>query len=335
MKFWLIILMGLTLSCEKKNIFDDFASSNSDEALYLEARKHLDEFEFDDTIAIIENRLSVAYRAQKKVRSTLMYAYGGKCGISFLQIVNRMQNTTETKLFPLAMDLFQQTQVDSVHCETAAEILAGLGAASVRTTNENLFGAILGLAQVGTTLKEGLDTDDDGQVDAGADVCQASGALSDARINRVSAGIGLIFENISAITAQIDNSGMVGGLQDAQQICETPFFPGIASSPQTYDPGIPFNNWSDFGTSLGLTLSDPPTFAQLGLPDDVADPIDCLNTTPTGVNAKMRRTVRRLLESSEVGVGTCDITQVNVTINTNPNLSFVPTMQCCPTLVVP
>lgn len=334
MRALLIMIISLTLSCEKKNIFDDLASTESNEALYLDAKNHLDKFEFDQTVSIIQNRLSPAFRSQRRVQVTLMHAYGGKCGINFLQIVNRLTNTNQTKLFPLAMDLFSATDVDSAACENATDILSALGAVSTRTTNENLFGAILGFAQIGTTLRERLDADDDGVVDANVHICQSSGALADAHINRVSGGMGLIFENLAAIASEIDNSGMLGGLEDAQEFCETPTFPGIAANPQVYDNSLP----TDWGTlqnpPFSLPIQNPPTLQDLGLPADVDQPLDCLNTSSTAVSAKMRRTLRRLIDSQDIGVGSCDLSNITTSFTTSP-LKLTIHAHCCPLLEAP
>lgn len=330
------ILMALTIttSCGQPNILTDYSNTTSDEALYLNAKNKLDDSDWDGAITIITTGLSSGYQARNEVKETLMHAYGGKCGISFLNLINSLKNVSSTKMFEFALQIYAGRTVDLTACDNAYTTLVSLGTAATRTNDQNLFAAILGLTQMAATLHAKLDTDvagvGDGIVDAGWDSCEVSSAanrLSDDEVNKIVTGVGLIFENLAALGSALTAGTAGSAFTSAKTLCETPLTIPAIGTPASYGGA---GTWPDYG------LPASPSWTNFGLPADLADPLNCLNTDPTLVAAKMRRIFRRMISSASQGLGTCDLSNVTFGVNTGvvPPTATI-TSNCCPLLVSP
>ncbi|MGZ3774580.1 MAG: hypothetical protein ACXVCY_02025 [Pseudobdellovibrionaceae bacterium] len=334
-----IILMSLviTTSCGQPNVLTSYSNSTSDAAIFQNAQTKVNNGDWDTAISIITTQLSASYQARSDVKETLMYAYGGKCGISFLTLVNGMKNVSSSQMFKFALQLFAGTTVDLTACDNAYTTLASIGAASVRTTDQNIYAAILGLTRMAATLHARMDTDasgaGDGVVDTGWDSCVVTTAvnrLSDADMDRIVSGIGLIFENMTALGSVLSSGSASSAFTSALTACQTPLTVPAVGQPTDY--GAPGGTtW----TSLGFSTNSP-TWVDLGLPADLTTALSCLNTDPAAVSDKMRRLFRRMISSSSMGFGTCDISNATFNVNTsaNPPKASI-AMNCCPSLVAP
>lgn len=338
----IIVLLSLTIttSCGQPNILTDYSVTNSDEALYLNAKTKIDNSDWDGAITILTTDLSATYQARSDVKESLMYAYGGKCGISFLSLVNSLKNVSSAKMFEFALSIFAGTTVDLTACDNAYTTLVSLGTAATRTNGQNLFAAILGLTKMAATLHAKFDTElsgvGNGLVDAGWDSCEISSAvnrLSDDEVNRIVSGVGLIFENLTALGGALTTGSAGTAFTGAKTLCETPI-----SIPAVGQP----TDWGASGGTTWMSLGFPtntPTWTDFGLPPDIGDPINCLNTDPALVPDKMRRIFRRMISSSSQGFGTCDLANVTVNVNTGVTPPDKPTASvasnCCPALVSP
>lgn len=332
-----MLVLSITTSCGKPNILTDYSVTTSDEALYLNAKTKMDNSDWDGAIAILTSSLSATYQARNDVKESLMHAYGGKCGISFLNLINSLKNVSSTKMFEFALQIYVGSTVDLTACDNAYTTLVSLGTAATRTNDQNLFAAILGLTRMSATLHAKMDTDlaglGNGVVDAGWDSCAVSSAvnrLSDAEMDRIVSGLGLIFENIAALGNALTSGSAGTAFTAAKTLCETPL--AIPSVGQPSDWGVAGGvTWS----SLGFA-TNTPSWTDFGLPADVSTPLNCLNTDPALVPDKMRRIFRRMISSSSQGFGTCDLANVTVSVNTgvNPPTASVAS-NCCPALVSP
>lgn len=284
----IIACLGLTTSCDKPNVLQDMSSTDSDEALYIDAQKDIDNQSWDAAIDIIENQLSAGFQTRRDVMNSHASAYAGKCGVLVANLVTNLQNASgsASQIFSYALSLFNGITVVPAACEQAITIMQSIGTASTRTADENLFLGILGLARVSANLAYEIDTDHNGSIDSSSNVCHewdsgvAQGAwtaadaplntlapapampshyLLDADIQKVVAGVGLIVENITALTNVIGaGNSMLTAVSSITSSC----------------------------TTLGIS---------------------CTTTDPTAVTAQMVYGFRLLLDSSALGFGTCDI----------------------------
>lgn len=297
LKFVFIILLSLALttSCGQPNVLTEFSKTDSDEALYVEAKKQLDLYEWQGAIDIIEDEMSAGFRARMDVVETLASAYAGKCGLIFFDLVQGLSNNPSTALFPYFMDIFKNQTLDTPSCDEAIELIEGLGTVTTRTQDQNLFMALLGIARLGTTLSSKLDQDDhNGVADAPFNMCHDySGGgpadvwpapynappftdppfsipqppptmdhyLSDTDVTQVITGLGLVFENLAALGAAIGGVSTIDALEEALEDCE------------------------DVNGGSG----------------------SCTITDPANVTAETRYAFRLLLDDGDMGFGSCSM----------------------------
>ncbi|MDG0815587.1 outer membrane protein assembly factor BamD [Bdellovibrio svalbardensis] len=305
----LIACLGLTMSCAKPNVFEDYASKDSDEALYADAQKKIDALQWDNAIDILENQLSAGFKTRRDVLNTRAGAYAGKCGIKFSTLVNGLKNASggSANIFPYMMNLFSGVTVTPSACESAITIMQQIGAVGVRTADENLFISILGLARISTTLAAKLDAvDHDGIVDAGSNVCDdwvagvaqhpwtnAEDPLDDylpplaapahylttADIQKVAAGVGLITENLTALGDVLGaGNSVVGAISNITTACTSVGITCTITDPAlVVDPKVIYGfrlildtTAQGFGScTLGTTFS-APMHAPPAVPADYA-----------------------------------------------------------------
>lgn len=301
----LILLLSLTLttSCGQPNLLTDVSETDSDEALFFEAKKKIDKLEWSAAIDIIENQMSDGYAAQMDVQEALAGAYAGKCGFTFVDIINGLKNSSSTSIFPFFMSIFAGNTLDTSACDRSIGIITSFGSVLQRTSDQNLFLTILGIARIGTTLGAKLDPTLDGVADGvyktDFNVCHNySGApgtntatdgwppanpvppapidpanplsipapaaapnrsITDTEAKKVASGIGIIFENMSALAAVLSGgNSTLTALQDALTQCEA-----------------------------------------------VAGAGNCTATNVAAVTPELLYTIRVLMDSSAMGFGTC------------------------------
>lgn len=334
----IILSLALTTSCGQPNVLTEYSTTDSDQALYLDAKNLIDDSSWDAAISILTTELSAAYQERTDVKTTLMYAYSGKCGISFLNLINNLKSTQSSEMFKIALDLFDNTNVDVAACDLAIDTLHSIGAtAPERSSDLNLFAAVLGIARMGTTLHSKFDKDSgglgDGDADMGWNSCVVSSAalhLSDDDMNRIASGVGLIFENLAALGDELTSGSAGSSFDAAKALCETTITMPAIGIPHNWDNNIP-NTWKWSDLPINPKLPENPTWVNLGLPADFSDPINCLNTRADQVPDKMRRIFRRMIASADMGFGTCSLSDVEAVIDPNSNPLAVITMGCCPT----
>lgn len=286
-KFLLIIFLSpFFSSCTGNNAFTQFSNQTTDEALYQEALKKIDQLAWAQAIDIIENQISAGYQQRTNVRESLMGAYAGKCGLSFVTLIDGLSTATGG-IFSMALGTFGGIVVDTASCDSAVQILQSFGTSTERTQNQNFYAAILGLAKLGVNLHATLDQETsgagDGTVDVGWDSCQEPATttllqLTDAEVKKAITGVGLIFENVATLVATMGaaNAG-VSSLDAAKTECES------------------------LAGAGNCTITDENSAA---------------------ITPEMIRFFRRMISSSSLGFGTCDINDMI-------------TPSCCSALAVP
>jgi hypothetical protein len=278
-KYWAwastTLVLILLVSCGSSNLFTPVSNRTSDEALFLDAMKKIDDMDWSGAITILSGQLSAKYKQRTDVREALMGAYAGQCGLSFITLLNALSTGSASGgLFTIGISAFGGLSVNTAACDSAVEILAALGTASERSTNQNLYGAFLGIAKLGVNLHKTLDTESaglgDGAVDSGFDACSApgtttSGKLTDAQIKKIIVGMGLVFENISALSSSLGNgNAFLTTIDSLKTNCEN-----VA------------------GGAGSCTITDENS---------------------TSINASLITLFRRMIASQNYGLGTCDMT---------------------------
>lgn len=248
--FSLILSLGLTTSCDKSNVLTEYSQTDSDEALYIDAKKKMDNLQWQVAIDIIEDQISAGFQARRDVKNSLAGAYAGKCGVTFFDLIDGLTNSPSPQIFPYFMGIFEGVTLDTASCDTAIQIMQSLGTVGQRTNDENLYLALLGLTRIGTTLSAKLDqSPSNGAIDSNSTVCNnntggsetdgwsaqfkanpfnfpaAPGGmthfLTDNEVKKVIVGLGLIFENAAALTAALGggSNSTLDGINDAKAAC--------------------------------------------------------------------------------------------------------------------
>ncbi|QLY26101.1 hypothetical protein [Bdellovibrio sp. KM01] len=327
--FILITTLAITSSCGTPNVLSEVSNKETDEAYLIDAKSDLDDMEWDSTISIVTGKMSSGYQSRRDVKMILASAYAGKCGLLFFDLIQGMTNNAATEMFKYFMGIWGGKTVDPDSCELAIGVLQGIGTAAERTTNENLFLALLGVARIGTNLSAQLDSGDhNGAMDADATVCHEDGTgtltqwkdapdpipganyyratfglppagktkyMSTANIKRVASGLGLILENMASLTDALGGGTTIGALGDLSDACDDAMsaITGVATSCATM-------------------------------------------TTPAAVSSEMVYAMRFMMDSAEFGFGTCSIANsVTFISNFATFTPPVPADLCCPTTSIP
>ncbi|KYG66023.1 hypothetical protein AZI86_02850 [Bdellovibrio bacteriovorus] len=341
----LVLSLVITTSCDKPNVLTEYSKTDGDDALFYESRKMMDSGNWDGAITILTTTLSPTFRSQTKVKERLMHAYGGKCGINFFNLIQSLKNVSSSKMFEFALELYATQQTDITACDNSIATLRELGAtANLRTNNQNVYAALLGLTRMAVALKTKFDTESSGLGDGNVDVtwnsCDASAAashLTDADVNRISTGIGLIFENLTYLSDELTAGSAGSAFDSAKTLCEATL--PVIGSPSSYDanPLWAGKTWDQLPITPVLPVT--PKYSDFGLPAYFDEPLSCTNTLDSAVTENMRIIMRRLIASSDMGFGSCNISGITVdfTFDTSgmppyprPEGSIV--SSCCPNL---
>jgi hypothetical protein len=193
------------LSCTGANLYKDLASNKTtDDALYEDAQKLLDGGDYSGAITKLL-ATSTSFQAETRVKETLAGAYAARCGMVFLTFTNKLTSGGSLSFYQMAMSGF--TGIDTSNfadCVTARDIIKGIGTVTQRSSSENLFLAVLGMAMMGNRLRANADKDGtgnlgDGTTDASYNCGPTQMPIADAAA--VLEAFALVLENVSAVTA--------------------------------------------------------------------------------------------------------------------------------------
>jgi hypothetical protein len=200
----MLFFLAGNITCTGVNPLTDLASNkNSDEALYEDAQKMLDNGNYSGAIAKIE-ATTVGFRALSRVKDSLAGAYAARCGMEFLTFVSNLSGAGSQTIFQVAMNGF--VGVDTSHfadCVQARNIMQSIGNVNVRSSSENLFLAMLGIAMIGNRLRANADilptSTGDGVVDAGFNCGPTKMPVASAAA--VMEAFALVLENVAGVAA--------------------------------------------------------------------------------------------------------------------------------------
>lgn len=211
-----ILLMSVTgtlLSCGG-NIFQDMSGKTSHNAIVEEIRNMVNEQRFSEAIELIEDNPTMETSRDDKL--IFASAYAGGCGLTFASIFDSLSTASGTPM-EFAKDAFTTTSVIPDNCYVAQQWIESIGAAGVRTSNENIAMFLIGLAKVGTYLRNRADADMDGALDAGYDSCDDTKLPKD-EVKQIITGFGLMIENIAALGTNIAG-GFSGDITSVGTAC--------------------------------------------------------------------------------------------------------------------
>ncbi len=209
------------------NIFEDASNKNSDEALLEDARKSINDQDYDTALAKFD-AMSADFKTGTDIIEMWAGAYAGKCGLDFISYFGSLGTTTmgTNTIFKFLMSAWSQKVISPSHCTLAQQKLEEISAnAAERTNSQNLFMAILGMVKIGVYLREYADKDGtgnlgDGTPDAAVNVCtNNSSNLPDAALDEVITGMGLLTNNLAYLTAALAAGDITTALDTLNTAC--------------------------------------------------------------------------------------------------------------------
>lgn len=200
-----------------ENMFKSMAIKDSNDAIFEDALKLMDEQDYDTAISKILS-LPSSYQSNKDVKEALAGAYAGKCGLHFLSLVTELGTASASTFFKQLMNAYQTKSPLLANCIASENLMKSFGSVGARTSDQNFFLLIYGFAKIGLYLRFYADQDQNGTTDATFDSCDATD-ISDNEVKEVFTGLGLVIENISGLTATMSGGSASDGLDDITAIC--------------------------------------------------------------------------------------------------------------------
>jgi len=226
-KYIRILLAFVLVITGCSNVFESAARKNTDEAYYEEARKAINNFDYDLAITNFE-KMGPSFLATTVVREAYAGALAGKCGLNFLDYVEALSGASlsGSTIFIYAMSAWDGVNVSPVHCLRAEQQIKAIWAVETATATQKFFMAILGLAKMGAYLRSKADVDGasnlgNGVTDSTFDACLATPGgpnnLTDDEVGEVLTGLMLFLTNITDFAASLssDVSGSTSGITAA------------------------------------------------------------------------------------------------------------------------
>ncbi|MFN7730001.1 MAG: hypothetical protein ACK5P7_12655 [Bdellovibrio sp.] len=249
------------------NVFEAASNKTSDEALYEDAVKLLDDGQYQASLAKFD-LLSPEFATSTPVRQNWAGALAGHCGLNFVQYLDSLGEdlTGSPTFFEYLASAWDGLEVHPESCTLAEQKIKEIWTGSAPTASQQLFMAILSLAKMGTIVRNTSDNNEssgtgNGTIDAEFDACNDANPndanqISDAQVAELVTGLSLFLQNITGFTAQL--SGDVSNLKTALE--------------------------------AGCTLMTPNP---------------CTTTEAANVSQAMIHSTRRILDYPVIGVGSC------------------------------
>ena len=197
------------------NFFEGMSGKTSHAAVIEEVRNLVNDLEFSEAVDVIEANtdLVITDRGDMMLFAS---AYAGDCGLTFAEIFDSLATATGSPM-NFMMSAFTTKAVVPDHCYQAQLWIERIGAAGVRTTNENIAMFLIGMAKIGTYLRNRADADRDGTVDGTFDSCDNTDLPRD-EVKQVVSGFGLLIENVAALGTNISGS-LSGSVTSINAVC--------------------------------------------------------------------------------------------------------------------
>lgn len=212
------VFLGWILAACTQNILNDVASRDSDEAILFDAETSVNNRDWDVAISHI-GRLSSGGQASAKAREILASAYGGKCGLIFVDYIEALGAATTGSAMTILKQPFIGLIVDPPQCLLALQQMDLIGVSSSRTQNQNFFTAILGMVLMGSGLRHYIDnTPVEGDGTNDVNICTV---VADDEIDDIILGFGYMSQNLSAVSSSDIGGGSLTAITDMNTACQS------------------------------------------------------------------------------------------------------------------
>lgn len=207
------------------NVFESMADKTSDEAILEDARKKMNDGEWSSALEKFAS-LTDSTKSKPDVIEQWATAYAGKCGLDFIAYFGDLSEAslTGSTIFKYLMNAWTGDVVDPASCTLAHDKMEESSVnPSERSSDQNLFMAVLGMVKIGVYLRTNLDVDGTGNLGdntAEKNPCSTTD-LSDANLNEVVTGLGLVTTNLTYLTNVLPAGSVTSALSDLDTICDS------------------------------------------------------------------------------------------------------------------
>lgn len=223
------------LSCSV-NILQEFATTDSDEALLFSAKQLINRGDYTGALTKFAD-MSTTFAAQRDVISLHASAYLGLCSdLDFVDLVTAIGSMGATRFMPWLMNTFRNgTANKATNCEAAETLMKSIASdAASRTSDENFLMIFISFAKMGAILSLWGDSGTpDGTVDGGRDPCNA-GQLSSANAKELATGLNIAVDSLGHIGSSTLGSSVT---TTAATVCAAlpPGYLSLCSTPAQVD----------------------------------------------------------------------------------------------------
>ncbi len=196
--FRYFILVLICFGCSQ-NAYQDLATSDPDGYLLIQAQAAINSLNYTGAIQILTVQVSAPSQAKANFKQTLATAYAGQCGLNFANFVSGLGAASSGTAFRLVMTPFVGVVSNPASCLLGLNTMESIAPTASRTTNQNAFVSVLGMALMGTQTRVSADTspaNGDGVVDV--NLCN----ISDPDTNNIILGFGFMSKNFSYLSTQ-------------------------------------------------------------------------------------------------------------------------------------
>ena len=238
----LLLLSISFLSC--KNILDEFAKKDTDEALLIQAKIQMNSSLWTEAIATFA-QMSTAFRDRRDVRIQHAKAYAGRCGLDLLGLFETLSNNlSSSRLYPILLSaLSGATTTHADDCIAAESLMLGISTvAANRTVEENTTLAFISFAKMGAIMAAFADdaVPVNGTVDADFQPCQNNTTPGMPNAYVAELGLSIASESLSEAISS-------GGLSGADELA-------VVTNTCTLMAGLGANNFC--GSTAAQILAD-------------------------------------------------------------------------------
>lgn len=206
------VVMAVLFFCTScsVNLLENFADKNTNESLFVDAKRHVDKGEYDLALEKIA-LMTGSFSSEDRVILLSASAYAGKCGLNFLDLVDGIENLGSTRFFVFLMQQFRGgTTAKWGYCQTAEDLVESLGATpALRTADENTLLALVSFAKLGTLLSQYADKDNNQTVDATFTSCTTTATgIPDAEVRQVGTAINIGLNSLVSSGLSLGSSSL-------------------------------------------------------------------------------------------------------------------------------
>ncbi|MBX7232332.1 MAG: hypothetical protein K1X29_09635 [Bdellovibrionales bacterium] len=217
------------------NILETFSDPYTDEALYEDAKQLINQSNYSAALTKFSG-MTTSFLARREVAGLKATAYGGLCGLNFLNLLTSLNNIGATRFLLWLLQTFpggnSTLQNYCIQAETLIKTIGLRG--SNRTADENFLMAFIAFAKIGTILtRYGDSSPANGTVDAGFDPC-AGGSLPSADAKEVATGFTIAIDALQNIGTSTVGANIVSQVTTVCALLP-PAYATLCSSPAIVD----------------------------------------------------------------------------------------------------